>query len=71
MRPIPVAYDLILKAHWDLSDKMALVHYHDSESEDDDFVMTPVDKMPPGLGERLVCNGAHKLILTPRLLNCV
>ena len=30
---------------------MALVHYHDSESEDDDSVLTPVDKMPPGVGE--------------------
>ena len=30
---------------------MSLVHYHDSESEDDDSVATPVDKIPPGVGE--------------------
>jgi hypothetical protein len=28
---------------------MSLVHYHDSESEDDDSVATPVDKIPPGV----------------------
>ena len=51
-----------MKANWNcVSDKMALVHYHDSESEDDDFVVTPVDKMPPGLGERLYCEEVHKL----------
>ena len=46
---IPVANHL--KAQTGTLSKMALVHYHDSESEDDDSVATPVDKMPPGVGE--------------------
>ena len=50
----PTRLNLVFNRESELvANKMSLVHYHDSESEDDESVPTPVDKMPPGVGEYL------------------